>query len=75
MVTGMRPRTVIAAAALAAALAASAASEATAAPQPNMFTAYITGYSYWETTRPGRADISNPVLHKQAGGQIPTWTR
>jgi hypothetical protein len=30
--------------------------------------AYITGYSYFDNTPPGSADISNPVLHQTAGG-------
>jgi hypothetical protein len=30
--------------------------------------AYITGYSYFDNTPPGSAAVSNPVLHKQAGG-------
>ncbi len=29
---------------------------------------YLTGYSYWDNTPPGSADISHPVLHRQAGG-------
>jgi hypothetical protein len=32
------------------------------------FEAYITGYSYWDNTPPGSGDISNPVLHDNAGG-------
>jgi hypothetical protein len=30
--------------------------------------AYITGYSYWDNTPAGSAAISNPVIHKVAGG-------
>lgn len=30
--------------------------------------AYITGYSYWDNTPPGSADISHPVIHSKAGG-------
>lgn len=30
--------------------------------------AYVTGYSWWDNTPPGSADISNPVIHKKAGG-------
>jgi hypothetical protein len=32
------------------------------------FTAYITGYSYWDNTPPGSAAIARPVLHQRAGG-------
>ncbi len=32
------------------------------------FTAYITGYSYWDNTPPGSAAIARPVIHRQAGG-------
>ena len=31
-------------------------------------TAYTTGYSYWDNTPPGGADISNGVIHTKAGG-------
>ena len=30
--------------------------------------AYVTGYSYWDNTPPGSADISHPVIHTKAGG-------
>ena len=30
--------------------------------------AYITGYSYWDNTPAGSSTISDPVLHKVAGG-------
>lgn len=30
--------------------------------------AYTTGYSYWDNTPPGSADISNSVIHQKAGG-------
>lgn len=30
--------------------------------------AYTTGYSVYDNTPPGSADISNPVLHRRAGG-------
>ncbi len=30
--------------------------------------AYITGYSWWDNTPPGSADIASPVLHQTAGG-------
>lgn len=30
--------------------------------------AYVTGYSYWDNTPPGSADISHPVIHGSAGG-------
>jgi hypothetical protein len=32
------------------------------------FTAYLTGYSYWDNTPPGSAEISKPVIHNRAGG-------
>lgn len=32
------------------------------------FTAYITGYSYWDNTPPGSAIIARPVIHSRAGG-------
>jgi hypothetical protein len=33
------------------------------------FTAYITGYSYWDNTPPGSAAIARPVIHQKAGGK------
>jgi len=33
------------------------------------FTAYITGYSYWDNTPVGSAAIALPVVHNSAGGQ------
>lgn len=33
------------------------------------FTAYITGYSYWDNTPPGSAAIAKPVIHRKAGGK------
>lgn len=30
--------------------------------------AFVTGYTYWDNTPPGSADISNPIIHKKAGG-------
>lgn len=32
------------------------------------FSAYLTGYSYWDNTPPGSAAISKPVVHRRAGG-------
>jgi len=32
------------------------------------FTAYLTGYSYWDNTPPGSAAIARPVIHNAAGG-------
>jgi len=44
----------------------------TPTPQPTgsevRFTAYTTGYSFWDNTPPRSADISNPVIHAKAGG-------
>lgn len=33
------------------------------------FTAYVTGYSYWDNTPPGSAAIARPVIHRRAGGK------
>jgi hypothetical protein len=33
------------------------------------FTAYVTGYSYWDNTPPGSAAIARPVIHRKAGGK------
>lgn len=35
--------------------------------------AYMTGYSYWDNTPAGTSEISNPVIHSQAGG-TGTWS-
>ncbi|HVZ01033.1 MAG TPA: hypothetical protein VHA35_16115 [Dongiaceae bacterium] len=40
-----------------------------AAKQAERFTAYITGYSYWDNTPVGSAQIALPVVHDAAGGQ------
>lgn len=32
------------------------------------FTAYLTGYSFWDNTPPGSAAIARPVLHRSAAG-------
>jgi hypothetical protein len=29
---------------------------------------YLTGYSYWDNDPPGSAEISDPVIHRTAGG-------
>lgn len=31
-------------------------------------TMYLTGYSYWDNTPPGSAQIARPVIHRKAGG-------
>jgi resuscitation-promoting factor RpfB len=31
-------------------------------------TAFVTGYTYWDNTPPGSAQIAHPVLHSRAGG-------
>ncbi len=36
--------------------------------QPQQLKAYVTGYSYWDTTPPGTVEISHPVRHQYAGG-------
>ncbi|PCJ74881.1 MAG: hypothetical protein COA53_08750 [Rhodobacteraceae bacterium] len=33
------------------------------------FDIYLTGYSYWDNTPPGSAEISKPVIHRKAGGK------
>ena len=33
------------------------------------FNIYLTGYSYWDNTPPGSAEISKPVIHRKAGGK------
>ena len=47
---------------------ASVAATAGAAASDRSFSAYITGYSYWDNTPPGSAAISNPIIHSSAGG-------
>ena len=37
-------------------------------PRERTFSAYVTGYSYWDNTPPGSAAIAHPVVHRQAGG-------
>jgi len=32
------------------------------------FSVYLTGYSYWDNTPPGSAEIARPVLRQKAGG-------
>jgi len=50
--------------------AASAALADTVASSKNeqRFTAFVTGYSYWDNTPPGSAAIARPVIRRQAGG-------
>ncbi|MBO0868037.1 MAG: hypothetical protein J2P15_05685 [Micromonosporaceae bacterium] len=38
------------------------------APAVHTVQAYVTGYSYFDNTPPDSAQISNPVLHRIAGG-------
>ena len=40
-----------------------------AAATQQEFTAYITGYSYWDNTPVGSTAIALPVIHNGAGGQ------
>ncbi len=42
---------------------------ATAERKTVQLTAYITGYSYWDNTPPGSAEIARPVVHRLAGGK------
>ena len=44
------------------------AASATATPAPVSFTAYTTGYGWWDNTPPGSSDIAYPVIHQTAGG-------
>jgi hypothetical protein len=37
-------------------------------PGETTFAAYITGYSYWDNTPAGTAEISHPIIHQKAGG-------
>lgn len=40
-----------------------------AVPLPETeFSAFLTGYSYWDNTPPGSAAIARPVIHREAGG-------
>lgn len=32
------------------------------------FSAFLTGYSYWDNTPPGSSAIARPVIHRRAGG-------
>ncbi len=32
-------------------------------------TAFITGYTYWDNSPPGSAQIARPILHQRAGGK------
>ncbi|MDQ7249800.1 hypothetical protein [Dongia sedimenti] len=43
--------------------------EVSAAAPPQQFTAYITGYSYWDNTPARSAEIALPVIHQTAGGE------
>lgn len=36
--------------------------------QERTFTAYLTGYSWWDNTPRGSAAIARPVIHRRAGG-------
>ncbi len=44
------------------------AASGTATPAPVSFTAYTTGFGWWDNTPPGSTDIAYPVIHKTAGG-------
>lgn len=44
------------------------AAGATATAAPVSFTAYTTGYGWWDNTPHGSTDIAYPVIHKTAGG-------
>jgi hypothetical protein len=49
--------------------AASPVAALAGAKQAQSFTAYITGYSYWDNTPVGSAQIALPVVHQEAGGK------
>lgn len=58
----------IAAIAATVALIAPITSAAVAEAAPTTTTMYVTGYSWWDNTPPGSSDISDPVIHTNAGG-------
>ena len=64
---------IVASACLVATSALLAAPSNAQAAQDYSISAYVTGYSYWDNTPPGSADISHPVIHSKAGG-IGTFT-
>lgn len=67
----MKPRTRVAAAALTTiVLSLTPAMSETVFSSKNeqRFTAFVSGYSYWDNTPPGSAAIARPVVHRKAGG-------
>lgn len=51
---------------------AQASTNARPADASNSFSIYLTGYTYWDNTPPGSAEIARPVLRQRAGG-AGTW--
>jgi hypothetical protein len=49
-----------------------AATEADEADGLKKFNVYLTGYTFWDNTPPGSAEIARPVLRNKAGG-TGTW--
>lgn len=45
---------------------------APASKSSKQFDVYLTGYTYWDNTPPGSAEIARPVLRNKAGG-TGTW--
>lgn len=53
-------------------VAAPAATASRAGSVSKNFPIYLTGYTYWDNTPPGSAEIARPVLRQRAGG-TGTW--
>lgn len=53
-------------------VAAPAAAGGRSADVSKDFSIYLTGYTYWDNTPPGSAEIARPVLRQRAGG-TGTW--
>lgn len=51
---------------------ATSGAEAKASEKSKKFNVYLTGYTYWDNTPPGSAEIARPVLRNKAGG-TGTW--
>ena len=51
---------------------APAAASGRSADVSKNFSIYLTGYTYWDNTPPGSAEIARPVLRQRAGG-TGTW--
>lgn len=51
---------------------AATGADATASDTSKTFNVYLTGYTFWDNTPPGSAEIARPVLRNKAGG-TGTW--